>query len=220
MSREALLAQILEEPDEDAPRLVYADWLEEYGGEYECARAEFIRLQCDYQGRKSGASLARQRQLLRMASRDWDVALPAPFLWLLGSEMYRVYMPRGTPIHVRFDRGFVQAVCCPLKVWLAYGQRIVAGHPVARLTITDKDSYDPHGHTDDAPDTSHYGWFERTGETHFMAHHDVPAKVWQLLRAGVSSVAGWRFYDSALEANADLAQALLGLARSLAARQV
>jgi uncharacterized protein (TIGR02996 family) len=39
----SLLAAVLAEPDEDAPRLVYADWLEENG---DPARAEFIRVQC------------------------------------------------------------------------------------------------------------------------------------------------------------------------------
>lgn len=40
----ALLAAIAHEPDDDTPRLVYADWLEEYG---KAARAEFIRVQCE-----------------------------------------------------------------------------------------------------------------------------------------------------------------------------
>jgi uncharacterized protein (TIGR02996 family) len=40
----ALLARILASPEDDAPRLVYADWLDEHG---EPARAEFIRVQCE-----------------------------------------------------------------------------------------------------------------------------------------------------------------------------
>jgi uncharacterized protein (TIGR02996 family) len=39
-----LLAAVLADPEGDAPRLVYADWLEERG---ECARAELIRVQCE-----------------------------------------------------------------------------------------------------------------------------------------------------------------------------
>src|SRR5262249_17672416 len=38
-----LLHEILSSPDEDLPRLVYADWLEEHG---DADRAEFIRVQC------------------------------------------------------------------------------------------------------------------------------------------------------------------------------
>jgi uncharacterized protein (TIGR02996 family) len=42
----ALYQTILDEPDSDEPRLVYADWLEETGVESNILRAEFIRIQC------------------------------------------------------------------------------------------------------------------------------------------------------------------------------
>ena len=38
-----LMGAILDAPEDDVPRLAYADWLEEHGYD---ARAEFIRLQC------------------------------------------------------------------------------------------------------------------------------------------------------------------------------
>ena len=41
--RESFLRAICDSPDDDTPRLVFADWLEEHG---EPERAEFIRLQC------------------------------------------------------------------------------------------------------------------------------------------------------------------------------
>jgi uncharacterized protein (TIGR02996 family) len=44
--REALLQTILDNPDDDLPRLIFADWLEETGEPSNVARAEFIRLQC------------------------------------------------------------------------------------------------------------------------------------------------------------------------------
>src|SRR5258708_6542850 len=40
--REAFLRDILDHPEDDAPRLVYANWLEAYGDEHDRARAEFI----------------------------------------------------------------------------------------------------------------------------------------------------------------------------------
>src|SRR5262249_29199298 len=40
--QDAFLRAILDAPDDDAPRLVYADWLDEHG---ETERAEFIRVQ-------------------------------------------------------------------------------------------------------------------------------------------------------------------------------
>jgi uncharacterized protein (TIGR02996 family) len=41
----ALLAAIIAEPEDDTPRLVYADWLDEHARP---ERAEFIRVQCEY----------------------------------------------------------------------------------------------------------------------------------------------------------------------------
>jgi uncharacterized protein (TIGR02996 family) len=43
--QEALLATIFDQPEEDAPRLVYADWLQEHD---ETEHAEFIRVQCEH----------------------------------------------------------------------------------------------------------------------------------------------------------------------------
>ena len=48
--REALLRAICANPDEDTPRLVYADWLEEHG---EAKRAAFIRAKIDYYNREN-----------------------------------------------------------------------------------------------------------------------------------------------------------------------
>jgi uncharacterized protein (TIGR02996 family) len=41
---DAFLRDIIASPDDDAPRLIYADWLDEHGAE---ARAELIRVQCE-----------------------------------------------------------------------------------------------------------------------------------------------------------------------------
>jgi uncharacterized protein (TIGR02996 family) len=43
----ALLRTICENPDDDAPRLVYCDWLEESGDPAKTRRAHFIRMQCE-----------------------------------------------------------------------------------------------------------------------------------------------------------------------------
>jgi uncharacterized protein (TIGR02996 family) len=40
----AFLEAIADNPDDDTPRLVYADWLDDHGDAH---RAEFIRVQCE-----------------------------------------------------------------------------------------------------------------------------------------------------------------------------
>src|SRR5262245_31666860 len=90
---EAFLSAILESPDDDAPRLVYADWLDEHG---DPDRATFIRVQIE---------LARlpefdpQRPRLRWAERQLRNA---------AGEAWLPPVPDlGRPT---FRRGFVEAV--------------------------------------------------------------------------------------------------------------
>ncbi len=45
--RRALMVAMIANPDDDTPRLVFADWLQEHGDEHDRARAEFIRLQVE-----------------------------------------------------------------------------------------------------------------------------------------------------------------------------
>src|SRR5262249_40896996 len=59
----AFLAAIRENPEDDAVRLVYANWLEERG---DAARAEFIRLQCE-SARLGADDPCRQEQIYA----DW-----------------------------------------------------------------------------------------------------------------------------------------------------
>ena len=51
----ALLAAIEARPDDDTPRLAYADWLDERGTATDRALAAFIRLQCDLARTNTGA---------------------------------------------------------------------------------------------------------------------------------------------------------------------
>src|SRR5262249_3843859 len=70
--QEALLQAIREAPEEDAPRLVYADWLEDHG---DPDRAEFIRLQVE-RGHEPGEPHwrylpPREQELLRKHQKAW-----------------------------------------------------------------------------------------------------------------------------------------------------
>lgn len=70
---DALVRQILDNPSDDAPRLLYADYLEERGD----PRGEFIRLQCElarmspFDDRWS-ACAARERRLLFRHGAEWS----------------------------------------------------------------------------------------------------------------------------------------------------
>src|SRR3954452_23480399 len=67
------LAAVRAHPDDDAPRLVYADWLDERG---DADRAEFIRVQCelaplDPADPHAATLKRRERGLLARHERAW-----------------------------------------------------------------------------------------------------------------------------------------------------
>jgi uncharacterized protein (TIGR02996 family) len=76
---QAFLEAILANPDDDAPRLVFADWLEEHG---ESDRAEFIRVQIErtrsphWDARQVRLRL-RERALIERHGQRWKEDLPS-----------------------------------------------------------------------------------------------------------------------------------------------
>jgi uncharacterized protein (TIGR02996 family) len=100
-----LWAAIRANPDDDTPRLVYADWLQENGDE---ARAEFIRLQCAIAklpndretNRKVRPAMEHRQRVLLTANRErW--AEPALRLYRRNRH------PASGRIVVDFRRGFI-----------------------------------------------------------------------------------------------------------------
>src|SRR3954465_13878190 len=73
----AFLSAIREAPEDDGPRLVFADWLEDHG---DPARADFIRVQCELarleRDDERGAELKRrEKQLLDENEGRWAEGL-------------------------------------------------------------------------------------------------------------------------------------------------
>lgn len=98
----ALLAAIRAYPDDDTPRLVYADWLQERG---DADRAEFIRLQCAA-ARLPASDKERKKKekaaesLLRKHRDAWFGKLWKPF-----------HHPTKPAVgHLHIDRGFVTSL--------------------------------------------------------------------------------------------------------------
>lgn len=112
----AFLRDSKEHPDDDAPRLILADWLEDHGSPADAARAEFIRLQCE-RARLSeddprGVCLeARERQLLQQHNRDWLGSLAATS-WdtHFRRGLLRLKLPLGLP--GQYTAGVWQAEAC------------------------------------------------------------------------------------------------------------
>jgi uncharacterized protein (TIGR02996 family) len=88
----AFLRAIAGAPADDAPRLVYADWLDEHGRP---ERAEFIRLQCELARPRTAP--ARRR---RLTARVQELLDAHRRRWLGGLA--------GSPVPWVFRRGFVE----------------------------------------------------------------------------------------------------------------
>jgi uncharacterized protein (TIGR02996 family) len=79
-SNPALEAAVVADPDDDAPRLVYADWLDDHGDPH---RAKYIRARCALDGRPPGDDYTTVWEEYREADTGmWfrpDPELPPPF---------------------------------------------------------------------------------------------------------------------------------------------
>lgn len=96
--REALLRAVCEDPDDDTPRLVFADWLDENG---EPERAELIRLQVlmaqvknpgEMHWRRWHELCAREQELLCGREENWWQELPAASGYRLGRHFTRGFI--------------------------------------------------------------------------------------------------------------------------------
>lgn len=116
--RQAFLEAIVEQPADDLPRLVYADWLDEYG---EPERAEFIRLQCAFTrgepAARSQSSRARMRELEETHRTEW--------LGSVGQVVFRA----------EFCRGFVEHAVVSATAYLRHATALRNQTPLRGVTL-------------------------------------------------------------------------------------
>lgn len=134
-----LLANVINYPDDDAPRLVYADWLDENGDH---TRGEFIRLQCWLALQKGehcdgyycetyddGSTMhvdcrlrkTRERvgQLLKTHGSRWDKELP----------IMAPYPEAG------YFRGFVESVRCHIDAFVEKAGELFNAAPIRKIYL-------------------------------------------------------------------------------------
>ncbi len=97
-----LFQAILDNPEDDTPRLVYADWLEEND---KTERAEFIRVQCEL-AKIPGDHPGR----MRLTMREDELLAECGEGWLAS-------FPEWARSHLRFNRGFVGSIRCVPENW-------------------------------------------------------------------------------------------------------
>jgi uncharacterized protein (TIGR02996 family) len=110
--RAPFLAAVLARPDDDLPRLIFADWLDEHG---DADRAEFIRLQCAAWRGDSDAG-ARAAKLETAHRRQWLAELP---------EVY----------HAEFRRGFAEHLVVEAYTFVNAGASLRRRTPVRSVAL-------------------------------------------------------------------------------------
>jgi len=116
--RQAFLNEILANPDDDTPRLIFADWLEEQGD----PRGEFIRIQCEMEEVNHHEPLYYELQdrchaLLAAHGEDW------------ASEL------KQDVKKTQFRRGFIETVTVLASRFLKEGAALYQSAPIQWLRL-------------------------------------------------------------------------------------
>jgi uncharacterized protein (TIGR02996 family) len=164
---DALLAAVIASPDDDLPRLVYADWLDEHG---EPERAEFVRAQVELEQMESDpdqdrcytkgtvcrdprcpslrwhmwqkALRLREGELLRLHAAAWvpgELVAVSP-----AAEVWFAFPGQAGHCVGRFGRGFLKSMTLPAAEWVRHADAVLARHPVRRVMFSewpDEDSF-------------------------------------------------------------------------------
>ena len=232
----AFLADIAAHPQDDFPRLAYADWLEEHG---KSERAEFIRAQCElakypqqvewlrnmpveqWTGSPEEGKMLRRLDVLRRRERE---------LW--GGFVFIPPMPHGCRSVLQWDnrgenqclvhRGFVSSITLTTDAFLTHAADIIEAVPM--LEEVRWSDARPWSFAPENPERSAW-WY---GLRH-NSPHDVPDAIWKHLRGKKTFIMGYVWVcvydaeDGSLAdelAHVDLSQACLTFAREqLAARR-
>ena len=154
-SEAAFLRTVCARPDDDLPRLVYADWLEEHSGDMPDpdaarARAEFIRVQVelartpgnsgcyepgtDRPGHDPGTVRCRKCDL---AVRAEKLFVRLPMESLGGETSHGSWRLTFTELKA-WERGFAASVeRIDAECWLVHADEILARFPIRRVAMID-----------------------------------------------------------------------------------
>jgi uncharacterized protein (TIGR02996 family) len=128
---EAFFAAIAANPDDDTPRLVYADWLEEHG---DLERAEFIRLDIAHMHNASVRTNLSAAEYARQLARRAELLSRNREKWM---ETFREFI---APVWYDedFTRGFFNFwnVSIPAETFVENGDRLLRATPVNELRLS------------------------------------------------------------------------------------
>ena len=227
MEYDAFLSAIIENSTDDAPRLIYADWLEEHG---QSERAEFIRVQCalaaiepkrcpnmETYGQLYGYPIVvmgtecRKCQWCLLTKREQALYRHQPGELQCGRFAVKV-----------FRRGFIAEVTLACQDWLTHGPQLVKMTPLEKVTLSDKHASvlsenvlagEPFADGSTARMRWRFACFP--GDYYAMAHngHDLPVELFQCLPPESFDGGNTCFFETSDAAQAALSSACLAWAK-------
>lgn len=219
----ALLASVLAHPEDDAPRLVYADWCDENG---QPERAEFIRVQIALSRMAKPSSADRKLATERLAAMHKGQPVkgrPGGRATLLAREAYLLdrhraqWEPRGKPrLGCVWGKGFIREAGGELLAWLAHGRLLVTRQPVVRVEVTDRRPSAGHWELLGGDDV--WAWFRAGHQTEAGGSDSLPPAVFDAMPgAAADGPPLWvKGYESPAEAMSALSAGLLAWAKGAA----
>lgn len=132
--REAFHAAICAQPDEDTPRLAFADFLQEQGGNENAFRAEYIR---------GAVRVAREEvwsPAWQAAKAEWDKLDHKVRQRAAQRKLDWVAHLRGRVVAFEFDRGFVGHVTVHSKRFVAEGEKFFSQDPIRSVKFVSLDA--------------------------------------------------------------------------------
>lgn len=128
--RRALLRSIFDAPEDDLPRLIYADWLEEHG---QPERAEYIRLGIEIESVANLYSLS-DGPLLDLYERSKHLSY--------GKEQWfwPLYGPDYSEVQSEVRRGFIVKILSPFSAIENHGsnnivEELLKEHPITEVRL-------------------------------------------------------------------------------------
>jgi uncharacterized protein (TIGR02996 family) len=201
--RAAMLRTILEHPEADEPRLIFADWLDDHG---EHPSAAFIRRQMN------GEAVAPPLTVVNRIDDEVLGCQPHQCFRSGGKEHALSNRALGWVIRkpsedrqFLFRRGLLDEVKMPCAAFMANAASLFAAHPVTRVVLVDKRPYAE-------------SWFrESAGLTHPSdPASDLPDELFALTKPEFQTYCGFRSESAANDA---LSAACVSYGRSLAGLQ-
>jgi uncharacterized protein (TIGR02996 family) len=160
--RRALMGAIIANPDEDTPRLVFADWLDEHGDEHDRARAAFIRLQVEAARLPEGDKRRKKLEGSTGALADehheaWLAPLAACVHQL---EHHPKLVGRSSPAGL-FERGLLKALHVEAAKFLQKRHQKVFPDALAAVGLETLSFYTPARRVGELPGSPAFRWVSR-----------------------------------------------------------